>query len=373
MKTRSLKLQHLLVLLAIFPLSTLNAQFDRFESNSNFNPASNGEPQPPISMDTLADDFDDDDDDDDFDDDDEEVLTPRANKRAEKISTGSMAPSSNSNPFGNRPQASGEMKTDAKYVKLNPETGYGPEIITSFDFPDTDILDLTKHMQKLTGINLIIDNDVKGKISISAPSAITVGDAWKAYLAALELRGFTVVKAGKFYKVISGRNARYSPTTIYTGAYTPDTESQVMKVITLKNVDAKQITRSFRPFMGRNGRILEIDQTNSIIVADTGANINRLERLIQFVDIPGHEETLQIIKVTNSSAQEIAKILDEILKGASSGSATSRRAGAPSSLNAPTSGGSSSQNISRIIAEPRTNSIIAMANAAGAKHLRELT
>lgn len=57
----------------------------------------------------------------------------------------------------------------------------------SFDFPDTDIMEITRHMQKLTGINLILDKDVKGKVSIIAPTPITVGDAWKAYLAALNM------------------------------------------------------------------------------------------------------------------------------------------------------------------------------------------
>ena len=75
--------------------------------------------------------------------------------------------------------------TDPKYVNLNPETAFGPEVVTSFDFPNTSLIDLTKFMQKLTGINLILDKELKGKITILAPTAITVGDAWKAYLTAL--------------------------------------------------------------------------------------------------------------------------------------------------------------------------------------------
>ncbi|MGB0867464.1 MAG: hypothetical protein ACPGSC_13215, partial [Granulosicoccaceae bacterium] len=49
----------------------------------------------------------------------------------------------------------------------------------------------TKHMQKLTGINLIWEKDIKGKISITAPTPITVGDAWKAYLEVLSANGFS--------------------------------------------------------------------------------------------------------------------------------------------------------------------------------------
>jgi general secretion pathway protein D len=254
-------------------------------------------------------------------------------------------------------------KIEKKYVDLNPETAFGPEVVTSFDFPNVSILDLTKHMQKLTGLNLILDKDIKGKISISSPTPITIGDAWKAYLQALSINGYSLVKTGAYYTIVNNRDIRYSPTTMYTGTYTPNTENYVMQIIPLKYVNSREVANSFRPFMSRYGRIIEIKQTNTVIVQETGTHINRLMKLIKFIDIPGHEESLQIIKVKNSSAQEIAGLLDKILKG---------NAADNKFKTSSTTGQTSQVNISRIIAEPRTNSIIAMANSDGARELRDL-
>ena len=259
-------------------------------------------------------------------------------------------------------------QSDSQYVNLNPETAFGPEVVTSFDFPNTSLVDLTKHMQKLTGLNLILDKDLKGTVSITAPSPITVGDAWKAYLTALNINGYTLVKSGAFYQIVQARDIRYTSTKIYTGNYTPETENYAMRIIPLKNINSAEVTRSFRPFMSRYGRIIEIRQTNTIIVQDTGTHINRLARLIKFIDIPGYEESLQIIPVKHSSAPEIAKLLDQILRD--SGAGGRPRAGAAPRPVGPSGG--SEPNISKIIAEPRTNSIIAMANSQGAEQLRDL-
>lgn len=270
--------------------------------------------------------------------------------------------SESNNPFGDRAQHFGILKRDDKFVHLNPETAFGPEIIQSFDFPDTDILKLTKHMQKLTGINLILDKDVKGKVSISAPSAITVGDAWRAYLTALNMSGYALVPSGNnFYKIISLRNLRNSAPHIYTGGYTPDTDNFIMKVIPLKNISATEVRKAFRSFTTQNGRIIPMEQTNTVLIMDTGSNIARLMKLIKYLDVPGYDESLQIIKVRHSSAQEIAKLLDEILNKTGT---NARRSNIGNRNN--------KKDISKIIAEPRTNSIIAMANADGAKQLKTL-
>lgn len=281
---------------------------------------------------------------------------------------GSSVGGGGADTFGRkRVGSAGPTKSDKKFVNLNPETAFGPEVVTSFDFPNVSILDLTKHMQKLTGLNLILDKDIKGKISISSPTPITIGDAWKAYLQALSINGYSLVKSGAFYTIVNNRDIRYSPTTMYTGTYTPNTENYVMQIIPLKYVNSREVANSFRPFMSRYGRIIEIKQTNTVIVQETGTHINRLMKLIKFIDIPGHEESLQIIKVRNSSAQEIATLLDKILKGGAGANGAARAGGVASS-----SGSTSQSNISRIIAEPRTNSIIAMANSEGARELRGL-
>ena len=82
-----------------------------------------------------------------------------------------------------------------------------PDIIDSFDFQDADLIEVIKAMNKLTKKNIILDNKkIRGKITILAPSQITVAEAYKAFLSALAMNGLTIVPSGKFLKIMSAKD-----------------------------------------------------------------------------------------------------------------------------------------------------------------------
>ena len=69
-------------------------------------------------------------------------------KSATTPSPTSSTSNSNTQTFGQRTTAPAvDPEVKSKYVQLNPETAFGPEIVESFDFPDADIMEVTKHMQ----------------------------------------------------------------------------------------------------------------------------------------------------------------------------------------------------------------------------------
>src|SRR5207237_467195 len=82
------------------------------------------------------------------------------------------------------------------------ETGDGAkETVTDFNFPDADIMDIAKTLGKLTGKNFILDKEVKGRITIISNGPITVGDAWRAFLTALDINNFALIPSGKFIRI----------------------------------------------------------------------------------------------------------------------------------------------------------------------------
>lgn len=261
-------------------------------------------------------------------------------------------------------------------VDINTETGEGSkELITEFNFPDAPILEIAKTLGKLTGKNFILDNkDVSGRITIISNSPITVGDAWRAFLTALDMNGFALIPSGKYIRIARQRDARDKQLKTYTGSFSPDTDALITRVFTLKYIDAEEVARTFRNFMPANSRIIPYDQTNTVIVTDTGSNIAKLTQMLELLDVEGYDVGIEVLPVKYASAAEIAKLIDTLIPGTGG-------AGGPPGAPRFGGGGGSRFNarrtkeggvINTIIADERTNTLIINANSKGFDQVRAL-
>lgn len=247
------------------------------------------------------------------------------------------------------------------------------EVVTDFNFPDADIMDIAKALGKLTGQNFILDKDVKGRITIISNSPITVKQAWRAFLTALDMNGFALIPSGAFIRIARQRDARDKQLRTYTGKYAPDSDALITRLFGLKFLSAEEVARNFRSFMPANSRIIPYEQTNTVIVTDTGSNIAKLAKLLEILDVESYDAGIEVIAVKYASAVELAKLVDQLIPGSSSGP----NAG-PRFPGAGNRGGFSSRKtkeggiINTIIPDERTNTLILHANTKGADQVREL-
>ena len=255
-----------------------------------------------------------------------------------------------------------------------------PDRIDSFDFPNASLLDLVKAIGKLTGINFIVDAELQGKkISIIAPSSITVAEAYKAFLSALAVNGYTVIKSGAFWKIQSTQKAHKDNTEVYSGDYFPITDQLITRIIKLKYINAKSFETSIKWLLSQDNKISTHESSNSIILSDYGSVIERIMKIVYEMDIPGSEEGIQIIQIEHASADELSVILKELLSidarsSRSSYVSRSNRTSPRVSLSpmAKKRSSAGSVKISSIIPDLRTNSLVVSANKEGLKKIYEL-
>jgi len=271
-------------------------------------------------------------------------------------------------------------KQKQKFAKAAPEditSENFPETIESFDFPNVDITDIIKAVSELTGKNFIIDSTVRGKITIIAPSKITVAEAYKAFLSSLAINGFTVVPSGGFLKIRNARSAQRDGIDIYSGSYYPNSDQMITKVVHLKHISAETLKQQLGRLLNSSyGEIEAYPQTNSMIISDFGSSIDRIMKIINQLDVPGFEEQLEVIGIKYAKAKDISDLIDKIVnKGQKTSNTGGFNAGVPrfSSPSAAT-GGSKSAGAASFLVFPddRTNSLIIVGNKPGIARVRKL-
>jgi general secretion pathway protein D len=102
------------------------------------------------------------------------------------------------------------------------------------NFNEVDISTMVKFISDLTGKNFVLDDRVKGKISVYSPTNLSIEEAYNVFTSVLELKGFTVVQSGKVLKVVPTASAKTSAFTLLpSGKRPPVNDSYVAQVIKL--------------------------------------------------------------------------------------------------------------------------------------------
>lgn len=241
--------------------------------------------------------------------------------------------------------------------------------VENFDYPNAELQDLVGAIAKMTGKNFILEPNVRGKITIVGPSKVTVQEAYYAFLTALEMNNLTIVPQGAFLQITYSRNARKSPIPLYTGDYSPPSSNYITRLYPLRYINVEDVYREFSDMTTSAGKMYAYAPTNTLIITDTGSNIQRIISILQLLDTAGYNERMELLPIKHASATEIASLLDTILEEGFADKRAKSASGGKTIAAKKTSGGGI---ISKIIADERTNALIILANDLGIQEVKKL-
>jgi general secretion pathway protein D len=246
-------------------------------------------------------------------------------------------------------------------------------------------LQIIKLMSELTGKNFLVDDKVRGKVTIIAPKPVTQEEAYQVFLSVLEIQGFTVVKQGPVTKIIPARDVKDNaiPTATDTQTpFSPTTEAFVTQLVPLQYADANDIRGLLTPLVSKESSILAYAPTNSLILTDNVANINRLLKIVAALDIESPPTEFKVISLKYAQAEQTATALRVAVEGLTEGADTQAQPGAqPGAQPQPAprgrrlsqaSAGQRVQRGPRLIPDVRTNSLIVIAMRAEMATIEDL-
>lgn len=227
----------------------------------------------------------------------------------------------------------------------------------TMDFRDVEIGTLVKFIGELTGKNFIVDERVKGRVTVISPTKISVPEAYKVFESILEVHGFATVPSGKVIKVLPATEARGKSITTKVGTEVlPSADTMITQIIPIRYASVGDVKTLFTPLVSKESLLVAYQPTNTLIVTDALSNINRLLKILKEVDVPGYSFDLAVIPLQYAAAEAVSRELKTLFEGkAASGGAAPRPKGEEADVGV--------REGFKIIPDERTNSLIVLATA----------
>lgn len=227
----------------------------------------------------------------------------------------------------------------------------------SIDFDNVDIKVFIKFISKLTHKNFVVDNRIKGNVTVISPTKISIKEAYKVFESVLEIHGFSTVVSGKVTKIVPLPNANSD--NIDTRMISGPEEARdrlVTRIIPLEYADSDELKGLFTPLLPRGSVILSYRDTNMLIVTATLSSIERLLKIITAIDVPNIGKKITVIPIKQADAAKLVINLSSIF------TARIKDAKGKTDMNM----------MVQFVADERTNSVILLASKVETHRVEEL-
>lgn len=231
----------------------------------------------------------------------------------------------------------------------------------TLDFRQAQLDEVVKMFSSIMEKNFIISDSINTSktITIISPKAVSVNEAYRAFLAALQMNGLTVVPFGSFLKIVESKSAITEPMMPYAeGERLPNEARMVTAIVPIENGTPEAVQEVVAKFVTPDATI--VPYGSSLIITENAANLRRIQSLIKRLNSGDAADQVYVYKVLYAEAGEIKTKLEEIFQAQAAGT-TARRSNAKNAKNAE-SASELDVEISEIIADERTNQLLIVSN-----------
>ena len=232
----------------------------------------------------------------------------------------------------------------------SPDSPVGnPDEELVLNLRDADINGLIEIVSLETGINFIVDPRVRGQVNVVSGKPVRRGELYDLFLGVLKSYGFAAVEGSEgVVRIVPEVQAKENEVAGLNENSRGD--EVITHVISVKHINAGQLVRILRPLVPKGGHLAAAAESNTLVIADTAANVRRIEGLIQRIDRESMDD-FEIIALEHATAADIMRMVQG-LEGDNTGDEFNKR--------------------TRIIADERTNTVILRGEAARRASLRKM-
>ncbi len=245
--------------------------------------------------------------------------------------------------------------------------------------PQVELEDLVAWAMGFTCKNFVYTAKIGAlgsKASIVVPRMLSVEEAWRVFLVALETMNLTVVPKGQVLQIVEAAQAKAGPLPLYLRG-TPSKRSQVVrKLFRPRYASSGELARAMELLKSKQGDVSELGELGLVLVTDFADHIARMTELVDEVDQPRGDEAIYALAVRRVDAVELVRVLEDLL-GSPRGVAAPPTRGRRAPRGKPAAGSSSERGDdaaapSKLVADARTNTLLMVASEPAYQRVRAI-
>ncbi len=268
----------------------------------------------------------------------------------------------------------------SKAVSKHTDTAEKPYI--QFNFENADLQNLITQIESIYDVTFITDEAIEpmskdgkaikgNKISFKTHKPLSKLEAWNLFITFLDIAGFVIVPQAdpKLYRIVPAAQRIKSPVPAFIGVPhkdLPDSDETIRYVYFVENSTIAALSPIIEALKSRDAQLMVLQENKAFIIVDRAYNIKMLMNIVKELDQSSIPQAMSILKLRRADALEVKKLYDTLIQ---SEQEAARRVmpGAqrkqPTSLYFPEN--------TRIIAEPRTNSLILLGQQDSIKKIED--
>lgn len=183
------------------------------------------------------------------------------------------------------------------------------------NFENANLLSVVNYLCEEKKINIVPNKNLENiKVSLTTKETLTLTKAWNILLTLLEINGYTIINVDNLYRIVPKAQNKQEPLPIYSGVdpeTLPETDEVVRFIYFLKNIKAETVDGFLKNML--EGNIQINSGLNALIITERSLFIKSAMKIITELDLGGLRESIKILKLKHSIAEDIAKLFKDII------------------------------------------------------------
>jgi general secretion pathway protein D len=185
--------------------------------------------------------------------------------------------------------------------------------LISLNINDLEIMDFVKLTSKVIGKNILIDQEIKGKVKFEQNKPLYKEDVINILMYVLEDKGFTIIDNDGILRLVKLSNVAKHNTPVFHNTKGLTNYQMVTEVFTVEYSNVDYVASKIKHLISRNAKLVTDKNSNSIVITDFVSNIDTIKKVINLI-VKDSKKEIQIVELNNLKGASVLADLKNVAK-----------------------------------------------------------